>query len=304
MDKYLLHIKAKEDKYIRLILSSEENTLFIEKYIDFNEWQSIENSFLCIREEINKKIRNNLFPRIELRNLKNDVESFLKKFLFYPENEIIRLKVIWQANIFLPLEICKRNLEVLNFISSDKKSSKNSNNVVLIYSDDINHSKEENFILAGILKDRNKNLSIEYFSENDFDSYRSDLLSARLIHFSTHGRVNHRKGEISLNGNWCDSLNQRLNAEIVFLNSCEAGCYPEGIVSNLLSSGAECVIASPFELYDNLDWQKKLLDFYKSFDFSKEAEKNYLEFRNKNYLFALFFRLFNVCPAFNFLREK
>ncbi|MCX7821138.1 MAG: hypothetical protein N2258_05620 [Brevinematales bacterium] len=285
---YLLHIKEKEGQYLRFIICSEEKSYFRERYIAFEGWEKIEKRFLEIVKNINKKIQVNIFPKSEFQNLENEVRFFIINHLDLVI-EKTRLKVIWEANIFLPFEVIKE-FSVINMIYSSYKQDREKNKFTLIYSDEVENSRFEVYKIAEILR-REKKLTIEYFKEKEFLSFKSDICRANYIHISTHGKMEDKTGKIFIGGKWTSSLDLKLNCWFLFFNSCEVGLYPYGIIKDSILNGTKYLIASPYQIFDNINWKMKTFSFYEKFDLTS-FEKSFFEYKSKNYLFGLFFRLF------------
>lgn len=285
---YLIHIKEKNNQYIRFIVSSFEKNFFKEKYFSIDEWNEIEKIFLEIRNQINTKIRNNIFPKNDFKMLENETKYFLNSKLELPIEKTF-LKIIWNGNIFIPFEII-REFNVTNMIDSSYKQYKNKNKITLVYSDEAGNSRLEAYKLAESLKKR-KEYSLTYFDEKAFSFHKSEICESDLIHISTHGKALDKNGSISLGGEWIKSFDFKLNATLLFLNCCEAGLYPDGIVKNSVDNGVKYLIASPYEIFDNINWKIKTIKFYENLDFNN-IESTFFDYKNKNYLFGLFFRLF------------
>ncbi len=286
----LLHIKEKTDQYIRFILSIEENEFFKEKYFDLSEWKDIEKVFTDLREDINKKVQHNIFPTNEIKTLANEVKYFLSKHLFFSSiKDKKKLKVIWNSNIFLPFELS--GLNVLNIIYTKSLNISNKNKISLVYLDENENSMKEIYNISSLMK--NKSYAVEYFSANNFSCYKVNITDSNLIHISTHGKIEEKKGKILIDSKWLDDLKLKINANLIFLNSCEVGCYPEGIIKNLLENGTKYLIVSPFFLFDNLSWKKKILSFYEKLNpFS--IEESFFKLKKQNYIFEKFYRLFKT----------
>ncbi len=285
---YIVHIKEKENQYIRFIISSYEKNFFKEKYFPITEWNEIEKIFLEIRSQINTKIRNNIFPKNDFKMLENEVKFFVNSKLELPVEKTF-LKVIWNGNIFIPFEII-REFNVINMIDSSYKQYKNKNKITLIYSDEAGNSRFEVYKLAELFKKR-KEFSLTYFDEKSFSFHKSEICESALVHISTHGKAVDRNCLINIGGEWIKSFDFKLNANFLFLNCCEAGLYPNGVVKNSIDSGVKYLIASPYEIFDNVNWKIKTIKFYENFNFNN-IESSFFEYKNKNYLFGLFFRFF------------
>lgn len=285
---YLVHIKEKDNQYIRFIISSYEKNFFKEKYFSITEWNKIEKIFLEIRSQINTKIRNNIFPKNDFKMLENETKFFVNNKLELPVEKTF-LKVIWDGNIFIPFEII-RDFNVINMIDSNYKQYKNKNRIILIYSDEAGNSRFEVYKLAEFFKKR-KEYSLTYFDEKTFSFHKSEICESDLIHISTHGKAFDKNGLISIGKEWIKSFDFKLNANLLFLDCCEAGLYSNGIVKNSIDSGVKYLIASPYEIFDNINWKIKTIKFYENFNFNN-IESSFFEYTNQNHLFGLFFRLF------------
>ncbi len=287
-NSYLLHIKEKEEKYIRFILSSENGAVFLEKYVDYTYWKDFEIELLSIHEEINKNIRNHLSPVKEMKILKNTIKDFFKSL--FENLSFDRLKVIWDANLFLPIEVCEE-INVVNYLRLKRKNlSERAKNIVLIYSESLSYSREEIFSISKLVREKFYGFSVECFSDKDFESYRTNISCSEILHFSSHGRINEKEGEILINDRWVKDLN--LEVGFVFLNSCNIGGYTGGLISNLIGNGVKYLVASPFEIYDKIQWHRKnIFGFYESLD-TTNIEESISRIMKENEEFKVFFRLF------------
>ena len=250
----ILNIKQKQDIYVRFILTDNVNNSFIESYIDWKEWKIIENEFISIRDEINFCIKNcqdselnekkALLARVFERLWKTLGINF--QFLIR-DLDYVRLSVQWQGkSLFIPFEAISENILVEYCVPSNITKAPGKNNLfTIIYSDDAADSKKESFEISNILSER---YSVEYFSDSNFNKYRTSLINSSYLHFTGHGLIEGKKGLVHIGGSNTGDLLYLKNADFAFLNCCSAGAYSEGIISSMINNGISSIIAAPYEI--------------------------------------------------------
>ena len=301
MNNVLIHVKSKEENYLRFILTDNNKAIFLEKYIDWSKWQNIQNEIIQLKREINTNIEKGNYPKNEFKILSNFIANFFVNNLTTLENK--KVFVIWESDLFFPFELANGVTNVINIIKtkgafSNVKFSKKK--FSFVYSEEIKGAGNEVFALSKIVENRfkNQNLSVEVLSEKFFDSYNLQIGFSNFIYFSSHGRQNNGKGEIKIGEKWIDSLSQSFSYEVAFLNCCEVGEKSSGLICNLLSSGTKMVIASPFLLFEDHFPQKMATQqFYKNLNPDDILNTTY-NLQKTNDFFKRFYRVFVTSSFF------
>lgn len=297
MRKFLLNIKSKELSYIRFILSDCYSPVFLEKYVDWDKWLTENNKINSLSREIDQSIKRGIYPNKEFEALSISLTEFFKFYLgdFSFDNSLII--VVWNADIFLPIEFLKfSDLNVLNYIPFVKNipyPKKENFNFSFIYSDGIESSRKEVYALSEIVmrKDDFPDANVEVFPDEYFDSYKSNLISSNYLYFSTHGKIN-SESRIFLNNRWRNSFEIDSAFRLVFLDACLLGRKYNGLISELLSRGSDYIIASPFELFENqMEHYKAVSTFYEILN-PVNIEETFFETRRRSKFFSNFYRIF------------
>jgi hypothetical protein len=268
MSNVLIHVKSKEENYLRLIVIDNTRPIFLERYIDWSKWQAIQNEIFELKREINTCIEKGNYPENEFKILSRFITDFFVNNFLPLENK--KVFVIWGADLFFPFELLTGIVSVVNVIKINNNFSYVNylkKKFSFVYSEEIKGAGKEVFELSKIVESRFKdqNFSVEVFSEKFFDSYKVQTDFSNFIYFSSHGRQSNGKGEIKIGEKWTDSFSKSSSYELAFLNCCEIGENFSGLVGNLLSSGTKMVIASPFSLFDDYFPQKMAVQqFYRN----------------------------------------
>ncbi len=305
----VISIKLKQDSYARFIFYREFDNVLIESYIQWGEWSKIQSELLSLKDEINISIKNNETERIdEIKNIIKDITSELFKKLGLPVDfsdgrDTVALIDIYLSGktVYLPLEIFD-SLLVHYFVPSSVKGcsicggSGKNNRLTLIYSAGMPDSSSEIYAIKNIL---DKNYNIEIFTGENYDEYKFNARNSCYFHYSGHGKIiaengSPAKGMIELNSRFTDRI--LYSGRLAFLNCCDTGLLPDGIIGNLIDNGTDNVIASPYEISGEKRDYTDLTDFY-SFLPGGDVNISFCLNSIKNPDFSLFYRLYGrYCP--------
>jgi hypothetical protein len=293
--KTILSIKIKEGIYVRFFYSDQNKDFFGERYLDWPDFEKLENHLLCAKKEMDFSVKNQRPIKQNLlaqRDILNRLLHKLKMPEFFSDDEVTQLQVVWEGrSFFLPLEILSDSL-LIEYLIPDKKGAvlPSGRGFTFVYSPQLKGALTEICHLKELLKER---FELECFSDELWKDYQANMSSSRYFHFAGHGRIEEKKGKIILNEETLEEASFCRNTELAVLNSCFSGAYAEGIVSSFLNENAQWVIASPYELKDefyaaaNSFWR----DFYHFFCPENPALSFHLA-RLKNPEEGIFYRIF------------
>ena len=296
--KPILNIRIKQNSYIRFIYHQPLHQIFIEKYLQWDEWSLIQEELHNLRIEIDSEIKiagakrineivNIMRGLIENLFIKLGIPLFEKSFKGI---DYITLDIYTEGKgIYLPIEIME-NVLVRYLLPSPAARSRNiSKNLTIIFSDKIDNYNREIQSLKDFLKD---SFNTETFSDESYQEYKYNIRDSNYLHFTGHGKIIDGKGMIELDNTFTDRLQYSENLHTAFLNCCFAGLEADGIVLNLLQNGTEFVIASPYEITGSFSGGfSGIVDFY-SFFCGTDTTLPFFLNSVKNRDFSLFYRLY------------
>lgn len=194
---------------------------------------------------------------------------------------------------FFPLEILFPECFIRNLIPGERRSFlKKNRSFTLVYSQELTYAMKETAELIDYLRASYK---LESYPENTFREYQDELAAANYFHYNGHGEIRDGRGCLLFDGRWSDRLPHVKNMRLAVLNCCQTGFTPQGMVENLLASGAHYVIASPFDIPDNTAYS--FLKFYRCFS-PENPELSYIISSLIDPKLSSFFRLFT-----NYIRK-
>jgi hypothetical protein len=301
--KPMLNIRIKKGSYIRFIYTHAENNIFIENYMQWEEWAELQDGLNRLRREIDSDIKNSDFNRLDenMALIRELIENLFVKLGIplhsadFNSGEYILLDVYLPGNgIYLPLEILSQVL-VQYFVPAGRSLTPEMNTSALpqkftiIYSNKIDNYALELDRLKNILGNQ---FDITVISSESYKDYKFDIRDSCYLHFSGHGKIINGKGKIGVDNIFTDRLPYSESIRSAFLNCCFAGLEPDGIIMNLMGNGTEFVIASPYEITGNYDDGFSGITDYYSFIRGSGTTVPFFLNSVKNRNFGLFYRLY------------
>lgn len=287
-----LHLRQKENTYLRVIAFSENPAEFQETYLNWDEWKYYTKEAESMRLEIGERIsRGNPAPMLSLLPaIQTLLRDFLKKTtLHLPEGS---LHLLWDTReSFFPLELLYPEQTTVHYVPVKSPASFDGTRydpVLFLYDSRLNEAPAETASLAKIVS---RTSSFECFSEEHMEEYRPSLAGAKVIHFSGHGYWE-EKGSIGLGPGKSTEIPYSEGLSLAVLSCCEAGRAPAGIVENLLKKGTQAVLASPYTLPGDLSGCRLgMEDFYAALP-ELGASGAYAKASGESRDFGFFFRLY------------
>ncbi len=294
--KPFLNIKARQDSYIRFIYSHIPEKIFIESYMQWPDWIKLQNEFLMLRNEIDICIKNQARIEDKISVLQELIDKLFKKINIpltkkdLKNNECSLIDIYWNGKgVFIPFEALDKILVRYLIPADHKRHSAEAGNMTIIYSKKIKNSASE---INELKKLMDKRFNVETYSDNNYQDYKYNLRNSHLLHFCGHGEIQDQKGMLNINNALTDQIPNTDNLHLAFLNCCLTGLYSEGVISNLIENGSEYVIASPYEISDQIGGNTRgIMDFY-SICNPEEISASFFLNAIKNPDFRLFYRLY------------
>ncbi len=271
-----VHWKEKTGKYLRCVAAGGESPSFREGYLDWDAWEKARAELERLRRETNEAVRTgNREERDRTRAARSLILSHVLEEMGLGDLTAVSPGAVRLLTVFLepdtavpPFDEISGDLVVTFRITGEKpdlgrsRTDQTESRWTLLYSEARPSSRPEAAVLAGDLRTEG---DVDLFGDDRFGEYRSRLAGTQALHFSGHGVLSGNSGFVHIGGEPLSDLSPYgRGIRFSFLNCCETGAVSGGIVGDLAGGNGGYVVASPYEIPDEMT--ENVREFYRFLD--------------------------------------